>query len=108
MAKNYVEDGHTMDWTNDTGGDVVSGDAVVLGSVTGVAHGDIADGEEGVLHMTGVFSLPKDAADAWDAGQKLYLGADGNITATEGDVLAGTAWAESLPGDEQAVVRLGY
>jgi predicted RecA/RadA family phage recombinase len=109
MAKNYVEDGKTMDWTNSTGADVVSGDPVVVGSLIGVAHGDIANGDGGVLHMTGVIALAKDEADTWSAGDKLYFDdTSGNVTATEGDIIAGTAWADAENGDTDAPVRLGY
>lgn len=109
MAKNYVEDGKTMDWTNATGVDVVSGDPVVVGAQIGVAHADIADGADGVLHMTGVVALPKDEADTWSAGEKLYFDAtSGNVTTTEGAVIAGTAWADAVNGDTDAPVRLGY
>ena len=109
MTKNYVEDGNTMDWTNGTGADVASGDPVVVGAMIGVAHGDIADGEDGVLHMTGVIALAKDEADTWSAGDKLYFDAtSGNVSATESDVLAGTAWADAETGDTDAPVRLGY
>ncbi|HEY2454137.1 MAG TPA: DUF2190 family protein [Scandinavium sp.] len=109
MAKNYVEDGKTMDWTNSTGADVLSGRPVAVGALMGVAHGDIADGEDGVLHMTGVINLAKDEAETWSAGAKLYFDdASGNVTATEGDIIAGTAWADAENGDTDAPVRLGY
>lgn len=109
MAKNYVEDGNTMDWTNNTGADVASGDPVPVGALLGVAHGDIADGEDGVLHMTGVIALAKDEAEAWSAGDKLYFDADtGFVGTSESDVLAGTAWADAEAGDTDAPVRLGF
>lgn len=109
MAKNYVEDGNTMDWTNSTGADVVSGDPVAVGALLGVAHGDITDAEDGVLHMTGVIALPKEEADTWSAGDKLYFDtASGNVSTTESDVLAGTAWADAENGDTDAPVRLGF
>lgn len=109
MAKNYIQDGKTMDWTNTTGADVLSGDPVVVGASVGIAHGNIADGDDGVLHMTGVWEMTKDPAESWSAGDKLYLDPDsGNVTATEGDTLFGTAWADSEVGDEDAPVRLGY
>lgn len=109
MAKNYVEDGKTMDWTNGSGADVASGDPVVVGVMIGVAHDDIASGEDGVLHMTGVWQLSKDEADTWAAGAALYFDdASGNVTATEGTIVAGTAWADTETGDADAPVRLGY
>lgn len=109
MAKNYIEDGETMDWTNSTGADVASGDPVSVGAMLGVAHADIADGEDGVLHMTGVIALAKDEAESWSAGEKLYFDAEsGNVSVTESDVVAGTAWADAETGDSDAPVRLGY
>lgn len=109
MAKNYVEDGKTMDWTNSTVADIASGDPVVVGALIGVAHGDIAVGENGVLHMTGVIALAKDEAEIWSAGDKLYFDtANGHVSATESDVVAGTAWADAETGDTDAPVRLGY
>lgn len=109
MAKNYVEDGNTMDWTNNTGEAVASGDPVPVGALLGVAHSDIADGEDGVLHMTGVIALAKDEAETWSAGDKLYFDAGtGLVGAAESDVLAGTAWADAETGDTDAPVRLGF
>lgn len=35
MAKNYYQDGTTMDWTNGTGKVVLSGQPVIVGSVVG-------------------------------------------------------------------------
>jgi predicted RecA/RadA family phage recombinase len=49
MAKNYIQPGNTITWTNEdvTGAvDVASGDGVVAGSLFGVAQGDIAIGDE--------------------------------------------------------------
>ena len=116
MAKNYYADGKTMDWSNSTGTDYASGSAVPVGMTVGVAHNDIPDGGEGVLHMTGVFVLPKNGADTWARGDKLYLIPDtGLITnATDdgagGDAypFAGTAWVSINPTDTECRVRLGY
>jgi predicted RecA/RadA family phage recombinase len=106
MAKNYIEDGQTMDWTNTTGAPVKSGDPVAVASITGVAHGDIPDNGNGVLHMTGVFSLPKKATDSWQAGNLVYL-SEGELTSTSGDVVVGLAWADAAVSETEAAVRLG-
>lgn len=100
-----------MDWSNSTGKDVVSGQAVAVGNITGVSHGDISAGSEGVLHMAGVFILPKVADEVWPRGAKLYLNADGLLTAVVPDadaVVAGTAWITSGAGEADSHVRLGY
>lgn len=116
MAKNYYEDGNTMDWSNSTGKDVSSGDPVPVGAVTGVALGDIPNGGDGVLSMTGVWILPKNGADTWDRGDKLYLiPGTGLVTNLEDDgaggdpyPVAGTAWVSINPADKECRVRLGY
>lgn len=73
MAKNYYQDGTTMDWHNGTGDAVFSGQSVV-GSIIGIAQHDIADGGDGVLMMSGVFVLPKVASETWQRGARLLAG----------------------------------
>lgn len=111
MAKNYQQDGNTLDFQNTGATDIHSGDAVLSGALVGVAHDDIPAGLWGVLHTSGVFVLPK-AAEAVTVGQKLYL-ADGKLTAEAGEAatpnpLAGTAWAEAAADADSVPVRLGY
>ena len=50
-----------VDWLNGTGKVVSSGYLVVQDNLVGVAHADIPDGDVGILHTVGVFSLPKEA-----------------------------------------------
>jgi predicted RecA/RadA family phage recombinase len=114
MAKNYYEDGNTMDWHNSTGKDVVSGQPVVVGAVVGVAHHDIPNDGTGVLVMTGVFVLPKVDTETWARGARLWLTADGKLTAQDKDsgnkanALAGTSWITTNAGDPEGRVRLGF
>ena len=49
MSKNYVQDGTTVEWVNDSGKTVVSGELVVKDNLVGVAHADISQGSTGVL-----------------------------------------------------------
>lgn len=111
MATNYQQDGHTLDFLNSGAETILSGESVAAGTLVGVAHGDISPGEWGVLHTTGVFTLPK-AAEAVAVGQKLYL-VDGKLsieagTAEAPNSLAGTAWADAAADVGQVPVRLGY
>ena len=111
MAKNYQQDGNTLDFQNSGATDIHSGDAVLSGLLVGVAHDDIPAGLWGVLHTTGVFVLPK-AAEEVTVGQKLYF-ADGKLTAEAGESatpnpLAGTAWAAAAADVDAVPVRLGY
>jgi len=90
MAKNYQQDGNTLDFQNTGTTDIHSGDAVLSGALV---------------------VLPK-AAEAVTPGQKLYL-ADGKLTAEAGEAaapnpLAGTAWAAAAADAESVPVRLGY
>ncbi|ESY72527.1 hypothetical protein X740_33230 [Mesorhizobium sp. LNHC221B00] len=86
MAKNYIQPGNTISWTNaDVTGavDVASGDGVVAGSLFGVAQGDIAVGDSGELGLIGVYDLEKVSAQAWTFGQRIYWDATaGNATTT--------------------------
>lgn len=111
MAKNYVEDGNTMDWTNAGAADVKSGDMVVVGDLVGVAVADIPVSGDGVLLMTGVFSLPKSGVVTFEQGEKVYAVADG-ITNDPGSAplnpVAGTAWRAAAASDVICWVRLGF
>ncbi|TGQ69523.1 DUF2190 family protein [Mesorhizobium sp. M00.F.Ca.ET.186.01.1.1] len=88
MAKNYIQPGNTITWTNEdvTGAvDVASGDGVVAGSLFGVAQTDIAIGDDGELALIGVWELPKVSAQAWTFGQRIYwVAASGEATTTAG------------------------
>ncbi|GAB1638051.1 membrane protein [Escherichia coli] len=109
MSKNFVQDGKNVDWVNETGKAVSSGDLVIQDNLVGVAHADIPDGEAGILHTTGVFSLPKEA-EALTQGNLVYFNADtATLTATKsGNALVGTVWITADTGDATVCVRLGY
>lgn len=80
--QNYVQDGNAIDWTNDTGSSVASGEAVPVGSLVGVASGDIADTESGTLSIEGVFELPLEAATAIAVGDRVGVDASGEVVAS--------------------------
>lgn len=100
MATNRVQPGQTLTWTNGTGGDVVSGQVVVIGNRIGVALGDIADGEDGDVAVEEVFSLPK-AAEALSQGAALYWDADG-------DPVGGTAGTGAVTATSTDNTPAGY
>lgn len=58
MSTNYVAKGDTLDYTN-AGSAIASGDVVAVGAQIGIAADAIANGETGVLLMSGVFTVPK-------------------------------------------------
>ncbi|MEZ2586141.1 DUF2190 family protein [Kluyvera intermedia] len=113
MAKNYYQDGNTMDWHNGTAKAVVSGQPVVVGAITGIAQHDIPVDSDGVLMMTGVFVLPKVASETWQRGTRLWLTKDGKLSGnakdgTDDNAVAGTAWITTNPNEAEGRVRLGF
>ena len=68
--KNFIARGDAITIT--AGADIESGDGVLVGSIFGVAAGDIANGAEGVINLTGVYDLPKAPSQAWTVGAKVY------------------------------------
>lgn len=89
--KNYIAPGDTLEFTAATA--ITSGDGVLVGSIFGVATGDVASGATGVMKTTGVFDLPKVGSQAWTPGVKVYWD-NGNsrcTTAATGNTLIGVA-----------------
>jgi len=103
--KNFVQDGNTVTMVSPTGG-CKSGDAVLIGSVFGVACGDAAEGDDMELQVVGVFDLPSSGVIA--AGAACYWDASGKeITATaSAHVLVGSALLAVGSGGTVARVRL--
>jgi len=82
--KNYVSSGATLTIT--AAAAITSGDGVLAGSIFGVAAGDIANGAEGTINLTGVYNLPKVGSQAWTVGAKVYWDAsEAECTTTETD-----------------------
>lgn len=88
--KNYVQRGDTL--TMPAPRDLLSGEGAVVGSIFGVANGDADLGEPVDLDTVGVFTLPKVAALAIDAGDLVYWDDVAHVvTATDTDLLIGVA-----------------
>lgn len=80
--KNFVEKGCTMVLTA-IAAVLNSGDCVVVGATVGISQGNYAIGEDAVLSLDGVFSLPKASSGAIAQGAKVYIAATaGNVTTT--------------------------
>lgn len=68
--KNYVQPGHTLTLTapyNRAGGQ-----GALVGSIFGVAMGDVASGAASEFAVEGVFDLAKTTSQAWTAGALIY------------------------------------
>jgi predicted RecA/RadA family phage recombinase len=120
MATNYVQDGKTVEYSNDTGAEIASGSPVALSAMIGVAITDIADGDDGDLVTEGVFTLPKDSEDDIAQGADVYLNASGEITSSSSETetdddgvetetentLAGKAWDAAVASSTDINVKL--
>lgn len=80
--KNSVQDGKTLRFT--AGADISSGDPLQIGVFNGVAINDVANTEEGVLSLEGVYTLTKLETEAIDQGDAVYLDGSNKITKTAG------------------------
>jgi len=91
MTTRYVQPGEVIEHT--PGSDVANGAVVVMSKLVGVALASIAAGVPGPVQISGVFELPKLAADAIAQGDEVYWDASpGEITTTSsGNTLAGKA-----------------
>lgn len=118
MAKNYVQDGDVIQWTNGTGAAVASGQLVKVGNILGVALVAIAIGATGSVAIEGVFSaVPKVSAAVFVQGEKLLfdvsagsgVGAfdDSAATGASGDVMGGAvAWVAGLNAETTCTIKL--
>lgn len=106
--KNYIQKGDHLDLAAPA--NVKSGDLVFVGSIFGVAAIDALAGQPVILTTTGVFELPKVAAEALSAGDRVYFdAADGLVTgddATGANALIGVAVQAAANPSSTAIVRL--
>lgn len=97
MARNHVQPGRVLDYTNTGSSPVVSGQVVLAGVLLGVALGDIAPGAAGSVQIDGVFDVPKVAGIAIAQGAAvIFKTADGAFTVGEaaaGDLSGASAVA---------------
>jgi len=105
--KNYVQNGHIVRVTTPTGG-IASGDAIIVGSIFGIAAYASGDGDPVELSTMGVFQIPKASAAvlavgtrvAWDNTAKNI-----NVPGT-GRFLVGIATEAAGSGTTSVAVRL--
>lgn len=104
--KNFIARGETLEIT--AGADIASGAGVLVGATFGVAAGAIANGEKGIINLSGVFELPKVSAQAWTQGARIYWEAAENrcTTTASGNTLIGVAYAVAANPSATGQVRL--
>lgn len=108
MNARYWQRGETLDYTA-TEKAVTNGQVVSLGGRIGVAGNDIAKGETGALHVTGVFIMEKAASVTVTMGAALYFDESEEkiTTVAAGNVPAGYAAADAEASDATVLVNIG-
>jgi len=106
MKAIYYQRGETLDHFPTE--NVESGAVVDLGTRIGVAAAHILAGEQGAVHMVGVFAMTKADGEAIDQGTAVYYDSAADaITATEGsNTPAGYAAASAATTDATVLVKL--
>ncbi|EGC5137341.1 DUF2190 family protein [Salmonella enterica subsp. enterica] len=105
MAKNYVEDGKTIEIVATTS--LKSGDLVQVGDMFAVAVTDIAAGSAGTGIAERVFSIPKLTTEDIAVGKKVYLKDNVVQTDATGSLpYVGVVWAPAANGDETVPVKI--
>lgn len=104
----YWQRGEALDYVNAGTDKIEANTIIVLGSRVGIAGMEIAPGETGTLHVTGVYSCPKAAAEEISAGADVYYSeSDGEITTTsDGNVKAGFACEAAAASDTAVLVKI--
>lgn len=104
MATNFVQNGNTIAITATA--NIARGAAVIVGDLIAVAITDIASGRTGDGFVSGVFHLPKLAADVIPAGKKVFI-KDGVVQLASADaVAAGYAWEAAAKDVTVIAVKL--
>lgn len=101
---NYVQPGDVLTFTAPAG--LSSGDAVKIGQLLVVAQGDALITEEFEGKVTGVFSLPKNAAEALTEGALVYWDGSEITTTPNTNLLVGVAVSDELAATTPVNIRL--
>jgi predicted RecA/RadA family phage recombinase len=109
---NFIQEGKSLAWLNDTGAAVESGALVIVGELAGVASFRISAGSPGTLKTEGVYGLPKVPGQAIGQGDRVFV-EEGLVTLepiAAGDetpnVPVGVAWAVAAAGSASVHVKI--
>lgn len=107
MAKaTYVQRGEALDYKNSTTTAIKAGDVVKLESRIGIAGDDIAVGDIGAVHVTGVFRIAKTREKEIAMGKLVYFDGTGITDTAESNTAAGYAAETALAADTTILVKL--
>jgi predicted RecA/RadA family phage recombinase len=107
MAANFIQPGVSIEIT--LGADAVSGEARELAAdgLVGVFSADGLSGEKVTMHIEGVFELPRDAADTFAVGDKVYWNETaGEVTTDALETFMGFATEAGGPSAGNIKVKL--
>lgn len=104
--RNYVQPGDVLDLPAPY--DVAAGGGALIGTIFGVAVNAVVNGALGQFKTTGVFDLPKTAANTPAPGAKLYWdnSAKSVTTTSSGNTLIGVQAATAASGGSDPTVRV--
>lgn len=87
MKAIYWQKGESLDYLNGTEADIPANTVVIFGDHIGVAGTDIPAGENGTIHVTGVFEIHKKTGVALEMGDPVTFTEENGIDkATSGAV----------------------
>jgi len=106
QASNYVQKGRVLSLVAPYSR--TAGQAAMIGSLLGVAHYGVTNGEVGVFDFEGTWDLEKTSAQAWTLGDKVYWNTSTKVCsniASDGP-LVGVAMAAAANPSAAGRVRL--
>ena len=106
MKATYYQRGETLDYTATK--KLEAGDVVSLGSRIGVAAANIGAGEQGAVHVVGVFAMAKANTEEIKQGAAVYYdaAAEAITTTADGNTPAGYAAADAATTATSVLVKL--
>ena len=106
MKATYYQRGETLDYTATK--KLEAGDVVSLGSRIGVAAANIGAGEQGAVHVVGVFAMAKANTEEIKLGAAVYYdaAAEAITTTADGNTPAGYAAADAVTTATSVLVKL--
>lgn len=102
----YIQQGDTINFTNNTSKDIFYGDVIKIGSRVGIAATNIPIGAIGTLSIVGVYEILAVKTEEFKVGDKLYLNEEGLITKTVGDIYVGFAVEDKAQSSSLSIVKI--
>lgn len=105
MSTTFIQPGNTV--TVPAPAAIASNDVVIVGQLIGVAQGDASQGAPMDITLTGCWTVPKIAADAFAVGDAVYWDdVNGLATATDTGTQLGVAIADAGASTATVAIRL--